>query len=47
MFDWKEFVKMLSLRQADHKIVDRASIHLAHINDHIYNYLISPKDAFR
>jgi Ca2+-binding EF-hand superfamily protein len=47
MFDWKEFAKMLQNRQADFKILDRASIHLARINDHIYNYLIAPKDAFR
>lgn len=27
--------------------MDRASIHLVKINEHIYNYLIAPKDAFR
>jgi hypothetical protein len=44
---WKEFHKMLVFRQVDRKILERASIHLLKINDHIYDYLISPKDAFR
>lgn len=47
MINWHEFTKMLKLRQADKKILDRATIHMSNINDHIYYYLISPKDAFR
>lgn len=47
MVNWKEFSKRLALRQADFKILDRAAIHMQRVNDHIYHYLISPKDAFR
>ena len=47
MFDLREFSRMFNCRQAYIKILDRATIHLQKINVHIYNYLISPKDAFR
>ncbi|CAK76335.1 unnamed protein product (macronuclear) [Paramecium tetraurelia] len=47
MVNWKEFSKKLDFRQADNKILERAGIHLQRVNDHIYHYLLSPKDAFR
>ncbi|CAD8159524.1 unnamed protein product [Paramecium octaurelia] len=47
MVNWKEFSKKLDFRQADNKILERAGIHLQKVNDHIYHYLLSPKDAFR
>ncbi|KAM3134464.1 hypothetical protein pb186bvf_013430 [Paramecium bursaria] len=47
MVNWKEFARRLDFRQADNKILDRAAIHLQRVNDHIYHYLLSPKDAFR
>ncbi|CAD8069030.1 unnamed protein product [Paramecium sonneborni] len=47
MVNWKDFSKKLDFRQADNKILERAGIHLQRVNDHIYHYLLSPKDAFR
>lgn len=47
MVNWRDFAKRLEFRQADNKILDRAAIHLQRVNDHIYHYLLSPKDAFR
>ncbi|CAK62279.1 unnamed protein product (macronuclear) [Paramecium tetraurelia] len=47
MVNWRDFAKRLDFRQADNKILERAGIHLQKVNDHIYHYLLSPKDAFR
>lgn len=47
LIDWKEFIKMLNLREEKKIIFTRMQPKIQHLSDLLHYYMVSPKDAFR
>lgn len=47
LINWREFVKILNLKEEKQQIIDRLSSKIQHLSDLLHYYMISPKDAFR
>lgn len=45
--DWKKFVNKFEARTVEKALLNRFIIKLIELKNDLYNYLISPKDAFR
>ncbi|KAL4466773.1 hypothetical protein ABPG74_010370 [Tetrahymena malaccensis] len=47
LINWREFCNKIKQTDSDLRLVSRARARLEKIRKHIYQYLLSPKDAFR